>query len=582
MLPKRLPLIRTLIRSNSKQFHNSSILYKENSNDPKFDESELFARRITTSEYQSKKTKSDYEWSEASEDGARKKNQDRMEKMAKLTAMFQGMLFISGLGVAGSVYSKWPSIQGWWIEKQLRYNNPAGSNFKRKQKKKTPSLPVIPSTQLGPEVPGVYYCGEEFTAKENTTDSLFPLRVEQFDNMTFRDIYLGDGTLNLAIDKKGNLLQWNANSSKLILADQDFVKIKCSNSCAYVLNRSGQILIVPLYDESLRSKYITKRRSILFPWKTYTQYDWKLDTGSVFLEKGEKYITQFDTGLDHLILISNKGRTYTCSTGITTSKSKSKGQFGIPTLSQFDALPQSNILYEIELLNKGLDDSQKVFTRTIDQVACGSYHTIARDSFGNIFSFGSNMYGQLGLPISIESEQVPFPKQVGKFNAYFTRDEHIKCIDLHCTDETSFATISTQSLQNNCIQNQMVNKKISFAFGNGLYGALGNGNYKNSQFEPTPIKILNDANMKIIDWSCGSQHVFCKLESGEVLAWGNNSNGQLGTGKKLKACRPQSIPELLKAGERPSFENMLKSKLILNNNQQIVTGPTSSCFYWKV
>lgn len=49
-------------------------------------------------------------------------------------------------------------------------------------------------------------------------------------------------------------------------------------------------------------------------------------------------------------------------------------------------------------------------TAHVVQVACGNFHTLALTNSGDLYSFGANMYGQLGL--GYESEKVTKPTLV--------------------------------------------------------------------------------------------------------------------------------------------------------------------------
>lgn len=49
-------------------------------------------------------------------------------------------------------------------------------------------------------------------------------------------------------------------------------------------------------------------------------------------------------------------------------------------------------------------------TKQIVQIACGHYHSLALTNSGELYSFGSNLYGQLGL--GFECEKVTKPTLV--------------------------------------------------------------------------------------------------------------------------------------------------------------------------
>lgn len=581
-------LMQRPIPGLQRQFFRSALILK--SNKPKFDEAELLSPQINSAPYKAKKLGNSYEWPDRSEEQLKKENDERLEKLMKLSAVVQGLLFVVGIGIAGTVYSKWPQIKGWWLSVDRRVDDDTIERLSRKKAKKSMAeIPLIPASELGPDTPGLYYWGGNGTpTRKDKPGIIFPKRNQLFDNKRLKDVCLItiDGVeKNLAIDYDGNLLQWNEQSCEVILPDQRLIKVKESNGCAYALNKYGEILIVPLKNDELRLKYMHRKRSWFLPWRQYYKYGWKLDTEHCFNDKHEKKVAQFDTGKEHLVLVSNTGKAYTCSTGLEHSNnSKSYGQFGVPNLSQFDKFPACNELYEIELLNSSLSDNNEVNKRIIEQVACGNYHTLARDSLGSIFVFGLNQYGQLGLPISYDTEQIPFPKILNRFNSYFKRDVHLKCVDVNCCGETSYVAMQAIQIDEHIRDKIAPVESISyFSFGNGQHGELGNGTFKNSQSEPSLIKIINynDLAHKIEEWSCGGKHVICKMNNGDIVAWGCNDNGQLGSGKRIKQCKPQFIPKLFLPGVKNSQEAVFSSKLSLESGQVVAAGENSSCIYWQ-
>ncbi len=47
---------------------------------------------------------------------------------------------------------------------------------------------------------------------------------------------------------------------------------------------------------------------------------------------------------------------------------------------------------------------------SIVHVACGSHHTLAQNEWGEIFAWGANSNGQLGL--NVQSQTIQFPKMI--------------------------------------------------------------------------------------------------------------------------------------------------------------------------
>ncbi|AJV55581.1 Fmp25p [Saccharomyces cerevisiae YJM1342] len=555
---------------------------------PRYDEAELFAENINHGAYKAKKRPSDehFQWPEKSPDQITKESELQWERMAKLSAVGQGILILLIVGGLGTAYLRWPELKSWWLIKMNggRINamrEQIGQDsleklIRQKAKNLLREIPQVPAFQLGVDHPGVYIWG-----RCHSKDSLFPIRVPNLDGRKFRDILLApsdDFNTNFAIDEKGDLILWDdLGQTKTILPDQDLTSMKYSSHFLYALNKKGEILVIPIRTPDLIASQVSSRRSKLLPWKTKLRYDWKLQTNQIFNGKeGEKRIVQFDAGSHHLVLLSNLGKAYCCATGNDQKQAQvSKGQFGIPTFSQFDEFPPNNQLFEIELLNKFKHEGEDVVRkREIKKIACGSYHTLAIDKTGEIYAFGWNRFGQLALPISYNLEYVSFPRSVTHaFKPHFPGIKNWKCVDIHCDDETSFVTIRKPDTTSD---------HHYFAFGNGLFGELGNNTFKNSQCDP--IKIKSD-DKKLTNWSCGSHCVFTETEQeNEVIAWGNNDHGQLGIGKKtMKCAKPMNIPEVLKPGQDTTdLDSVYNSKLYLKKQQRVVTNGNKSCLYWWV
>ncbi|QEU60555.1 Fmp25 [Kluyveromyces lactis] len=584
-------------------FHSSAVtlLGKE----PKYDDAEIMAERLNNADYVGKRDKTDYQWKDKSEAQSEKEYFDRMEKLAKLYAVLQGLLFVGGVSAIGTAYMMWPQIKNWWMTEDIHVSDDVIEKLKeKKERRKLTDIPVVPANSADSSVVGLYYWGQRLGTDSKRAVTKFPLRVPFFDGMKLRDVCLTDDKSygNLAVDKDGNLFEWDNSKCNLLLKDQNLVQVKVSNDVAYGLNKKGEVLVIPLKDKSLFSDKISWSRSMLLPWKTYCRYSWKLDTRSAFRYSGEKKVVQFDVGSNHLVLLSNKGKAYTCATGTKhVENERSKGQFGIPMFSQFDPYPELNRVYEIELLNTGIAGDH-VTSRSISKIACGDYHTLACDSVGELYSFGLNTYGQLGQSISYDMEHVPFPKKVSSFSGHFEKHDFLKCVEINCSGNTSFVSILPQDVhryfKNKDFAIDIDNDKDNityFAFGNGIQGQLGNGHFKHSQSTPTRMKVINDlkdntvnSNKRILikDWYCGEQHAFVRLENGEIMCWGYNENGQLGNGKKIKWDKPAYIPRLLEPGERFNGKNLdilydENNKLVISDEQSLRAGKEASCLFWK-
>lgn len=558
-LPKRVPF--RLIRSYA--------------NTPQFDEAEMFGAELSKPYKAKRLNRIDYDWGSGKTPLSQEEVDSRYVKMMKLNAIFKGLGLLLVIGGAASLYLSWPNIKSKYILLKKSNKLPSDGAEAAFTKKETV---LVGSAE---DDISTYMWGA-------ANKSTIPKAVQVQGVSKLRSVLLAKDNVCLGINDSGNLV--NLSTGKLILKNQQLVEVKSSLDTLYALDKNGKLLIIPIEKLDNLDEFIIHKRSWLMPWKRYPYYNYRLETSNVF-KKGEKRITDFDVGKEHVVVISNLGKAYTCSTDIPGSPEDriSYGQFGIPYFSKFDTFPKPNELHEIEMLNTSFDHSGKIVRKSIEQVACGDYHTLARDSLGNLYSFGYNRFGQLGTPISYKSESVPYPRIINDaFNVHFPGANmlDLKCVDVRCSSETSYVTMKASPKAGSLLGDVKYpldsNQEHYFSFGNGIFGELGNGSYKNSQQEPTRIKFENAKpidTVRVSSWSTGPHHVICELDDRSAVAWGSNENGQLGNGKKVKVSKPMPIPALLRKGEKKTVTQLNDSQLVLTPEQKIVTGETNSCIY---
>jgi alpha-tubulin suppressor-like RCC1 family protein len=85
-----------------------------------------------------------------------------------------------------------------------------------------------------------------------------------------------------------------------------------------------------------------------------------------------------------------------------------------------------------------------------------------------------------------------------------------------------------------------------FAWGDDSYGQLGSGRHL---FLTTPVATILTDPGQVVGLASGSYHSLARLRDGSVLAWGNNTNGQLGDGSVTSRGLPVKVTTLL--SDRP-------------------------------
>ncbi len=165
--------------------------------------------------------------------------------------------------------------------------------------------------------------------------------------------------------------------------------------------------------------------------------------------------------------------------------------------------------------------------KTIRQIVCGSYRTFILKESGELFVFGSNYHGQLGLGDNID-RNVPTllmtvsPKAQVESKIARIPDSIDPIIrQIVCGNNHTFILKESGEL---------------FAFGRNYEGQLGLGDYDNRN---VPTLLMIDPTIQQV--VCGWSHTFILRESGELFAFGYNYHGELGLGDNID----RNVPTLL-------------------------------------
>lgn len=219
------------------------------------------------------------------------------------------------------------------------------------------------------------------------------------------------------------------------------------------------------------------------------------------------------SGEQHYVALTNRGDIYTWGYG------------------EYGELGQGPKRCEIELPT--LLNHPTKFT----SISCGSHHTCAVDSKGNMFTWGQNFDRQLGLynktqsdlpSNSVVEELMMTPKFVPM--SLFHPIRSVSC-GSYFTVVVTMVSLSVTShfspLQNGDL----------WSWGAGESGQLGNGR---CTFRDRPeLCISSDITTQPFkDVACGRAHVLALTEEGNLYVWGLNAKGQLGLGDTHQRTTP--------------------------------------------
>ncbi|XP_039436955.1 probable E3 ubiquitin-protein ligase HERC2 isoform X1 [Culex pipiens pallens] len=149
------------------------------------------------------------------------------------------------------------------------------------------------------------------------------------------------------------------------------------------------------------------------------------------------------------------------------------------------------------------------------QVACGSRdaQTLCLTEEGLVFSWGDGDFGKLGRG---GSEGCSVPHQVERLNG-------VGVVQIECGAQFSLALTKIGEV---------------WTWGKGDYYRLGHGTDQHVR-KPTPIQGLRGK--KVIHVAVGALHCLAVTDSGQVFAWGDNDHGQQGSGNTVVNKKPNLV-----------------------------------------
>lgn len=157
-------------------------------------------------------------------------------------------------------------------------------------------------------------------------------------------------------------------------------------------------------------------------------------------------------------------------------------------------------------------------TKNVIQIACGLHHSVALTNSGDLFAWGANNFGQLGLGKVTPKEQIP--QQVMSLAG-------IPIALIVCGGEHTFALSKSGAV---------------FGWGRNGFGQLGLQDTEDRCY-PTHLKSLRSVRICYI--SCGENFsAFLTLDGG-VFTCGSGENGQTGHGSIRDELSPRKVMELM-------------------------------------
>ncbi|GBE82398.1 regulator of chromosome condensation 1/beta-lactamase-inhibitor protein II [Sparassis latifolia] len=364
---------------------------------------------------------------------------------------------------------------------------------------------------------------------------------------------------------------------------------------------------------------------------------------------GEKFVS-IAAGSDHLLALTSTGRTFAHPISL---KANTYGQLGfrkfdVPAPSHHPHLHVSHTRLPIELTPKSISDpyakatpairrtasalsedtgsvkavdltnlddstirfSDKLFEVPalrgvhVDRIAAGGRTSFVKTSTGRVLGWGANEYGQIGLGSTVTLDTITVPTEVILWRST-PATMRTTCLDVYAGGDLTFFKVERSD-------GTAMPYIDVLACGNGQWGGLGNSLYSNAQ--STPVRARNVSGL--LEYSEASRnlqpimpedisvsptgHVLLTLDTRshagpggggrDIMAWGANSEYQLGNGKRGTVALPTTVltpgGERFMLGKRKSVEvRDLQNKVWkrgVDVEQYAVAGWGNSLVYWKI
>ncbi|DAA28802.1 TPA: hect domain and RLD 5 [Bos taurus] len=180
------------------------------------------------------------------------------------------------------------------------------------------------------------------------------------------------------------------------------------------------------------------------------------------------------------------------------------------------------------------------------QISAGEAHSMALSMSGNVYSWGRNDCGQLGLGHTYNKESP-------------------SCIEALDDQKVEFLACG------GCHTALLTKSGLVFTFGDGKYGQLG---HNSTQNELRPRLVTGLVGNRVTQIACGRQHTLAYVsDTGKVFSFGSGKEGQLGNGGTRNQLIPRPM-KLLSSEELKSESSTSVKELIM------VAGGNQSILIW--
>ncbi|XP_076151060.1 putative E3 ubiquitin-protein ligase HERC4 [Alosa pseudoharengus] len=261
-------------------------------------------------------------------------------------------------------------------------------------------------------------------------------------------------------------------------------------------------------------------------------------------------------GQEHCLALCASGEVYSWGRG-------DEGQLGIGSQQSKMSQPQCVSI-------------QSPWPILITQVACGNIHSLALSTGGEVFSWGKNSLGQLGLGKAVDIQAAPSlvfallgvpVTQISAGGAHtlaLTLQGLVYCCGANSAGQLGLKRVDERGRFGICSVPalRLLDIKVIccgeahtavltkngdvYTFGEGAQGQLGHSSTAN-ELLPKRVEGLDGPASQI---ACGSHHTMVLGSCNRLWAFGSGVKGQLGNGRSESSTQPTMV-ELTRAGVEP-------------------------------
>uniref|UniRef100_A0A2K6A217 HECT and RLD domain containing E3 ubiquitin protein ligase 5 n=1 Tax=Mandrillus leucophaeus TaxID=9568 RepID=A0A2K6A217_MANLE len=253
--------------------------------------------------------------------------------------------------------------------------------------------------------------------------------------------------------------------------------------------------------------------------------------------------------------------------------------------------------FEYDYNMKHLRSESILQEKKIIQITCGDYHSLALSKGGELFAWGQNLHGQLGVGRKFPSTTTPqiVEHLAGVPLAQISAGEaHSMALsmsgNIYSWGKNEFGQLGlghTESKDSPSLIEALDNQKVEFlacggshsalltqdgllfTFGAGKHGQLG---HNSTQNELRPCLVAELVGNRVTQIACGRWHTLAYVSDlGKVFSFGSGKDGQLGNGGTLDQLIP--LPVKVSSSEELKLESHTSEKeliMIAGGNQSIL------------